>query len=976
MFILTAQQDVRSGRVYAYSWLLIPGKGIDIYGQGLDKNGYVSIYEGKEKSPGKGIYYDTLVAEYDIDEEFERIDRSFVEAIYELLKKINDYADSSKRRLQCFVMDDYEKINIENAMFDLLDRIDPDKEREFVEKVVAILFWLQGERLVTDSDYEPEECVENPITVLSSEISRLYVLSEGVAYNLRAVASIFSPDYNYDNEKSTYYWSALSNVVDGLPIIRIWKEGSDVKKQQMVESLAKHLRKRLFIERRIITTIQQDNNKNIHLSAWPMQFRLQKSKYPNNPEVAKLDFENKYEQLLTYHNIRVQRVAGIQNAIDGGAILWLEYTGKGNTYRILNRDSYIGREWFTAWLCEDTPENRLQLMLLRDSDYTANEKIKWNAQFTPYGSSLSFYPADGKQQQYNFSDNGTEATVDFCPKKGSDFYPRVGRRYLFFEVYSDFNSEKTSDGISRLVNRPELLEPEKLSGNTAIKYNKHVDQICSQFWSPDGYNFSPSQKEAFIHLVEQRLNVLVGPPASGKTDFISRALITLSSFYKAEAGKSMRILISAMSHSAIENVLLKLDKMLQKDNPCRIKLYKAERFDDPRAFSGTSVRLVEAKKVAGTLDEGGIQIIGMTCWSAYKEFMNPKTGKKRVFDMIVIDEASQLRAMDSFIVLECSDNNTQFLLVGDDDQLPPIIGGKYKEVENKKYIYGSVFHMFITALGDDHPDVIHLSDNFRMNAALCRYPAEALYGDKYKAFNNAIATQRIVLAKLSDSKFLRDVLDPEYPLVFCELFGNSRDQNKAEVQVVTQLMKELWDNLLNADSGKLANIDGNFWRNCKCSDGKYREGACGIISPHHEHINRLRTSIAEALSVNRKDIYIGTVDKLQGKERQAVIVSYGLSETEKIMNEAEFVFSSNRFNVSMTRGKAKTIVVLSDVIAESNMKTNVLITNDSTLKKGVDFIHGFVQYMRTEYEGEEMVAEEYPYEYGDVSLKLWKKRMK
>ncbi len=968
---LTAQQDVSSGRVYAYSWFLSPAKGLDIWDLGLNQNGYVAINASNGAAGGEGTYFDTLIALEKTTDEFDRIDQIFVEKIYELLKRISEYPEPKKRRLQCYVMDEYERKNIENMLFHILETVDFDEGKELIEKVTAILFWLQGDRLVTDSDEEPEKCVENPMTVISSEISRLYVLSEGVSYNLKGIASVFSPKFNFDNDNwADNFFGTLSNVVNDKTITDIWKDRK--KDDKRIEILKSHLRKRLFVEKVIIATVQSDNFETTRLSTWPAQFTLLKPKYPDYPEVAKLDFENRYEQLLSYHAIRKLRVAGVQNAIDNGDILWLEYTGNENTYKILNNESYIGREWFSAWLCEDTPENRLQIMILRDTDYTVNKRIRNMDKFTPYGETMSFYPA-AFGNKYNFNDDGESATVDFLSRKNSGFFPRKGQRYLFFEVFSDMNGEKTEYGISRLLDATKLLSPKDLSGDTGVKYTKLVSKTCSEFWSPDGNKFSDSQEKAFKHLIEQKLTVLVGPPASGKTDFIARAIITLTSFYKKTSGRNMKVMISAMSHSAIENVLLKMDKMLRNSNPCNIQLLKADRFDDATAFVGTSVRLIGAKEKEVLFDQG-ISIIGMTCYSAYKFFLDPKWGEMLPFDMIVIDEASQLRAMDSFLALECSKEDTRFLLVGDDDQLPPIIAGKYKEKVGQKYIHGSVFKMFLSDLGEDHPDIVQLNDNFRMNSILCRYPAIALYGDEYKAFNKEIATRRIALSYKSRENIVASILDPDYPLVFLELFGSTREQNSVEVNLVTILVGELWNSLMNPDTQRLACEDGNFWRDCNCSDGKRRDGAFGIISPHHEHINRLRSSISDVLGMSRNDIFIGTVDKLQGKERQAVVVSYGVSDSEKAINEGEFIFSSNRFNVSMTRGKAKTIIILSDAIAESSMKTNALIANDESLKKGVRFIHGFVQYMRSKEPGEDMVFEDYPYELGDVSLKLWKKK--
>lgn len=975
--MLTAQQDVGTGRCYAYAWYLRPGKGIDIWGQSIGKNEYVQIYEGKEEQPGKGSYYDSIVAESQSSEEFDRIDRVFVEKVYELLERISQTDDPRKRKLQIYVMDEYELKNIESTLYNLLETLDSVVEQELFEKVMTILFWIQGERLVTDATEQPEEVVDSPVAVLTSEISRLYVLSEGISYNLKQTSAIFSPDYNFEEDESNYF-GVLTNVLEGTPVIEAWGCKDLERKRKRIESIGRHLRRRLFVEQKIVSAMQEDNrNGVIHVSAWPMNFYLQKPKYPEYPEIARLDFENRYEQLLTYHQIRNARMSGIDNAIDNGTILSLCYTGNGDSYEILNSENYVGREWFAAWLCEDTPENRMQIMLLRDTQYTSKPSLKYNPSFNIEGS--VFYAIDF-DHDYNFIDDGDYATVEFHPKKKTQFQPVKGKKYLFFEVYSDVNGIKTEEGIAKLVdkNNQRLLDPKALSGLTGIHYDNTSKSICSRYCRPDGHSFSPSQEVAFAHLLEQKLNVLVGPPASGKTDFISRSLITIASFYQETQGKKLKIMVTAMSHSAIDNVLLKLEKMLRKQNLHNIQIYKVGHFDDKRAFDGSSVILLDdsnkkAQVVTHTLKKDEIQIVGMTSWSAYKAFHDAKNGEMVAFDLIVMDEASQVRAMDAFLNLECSDENTQFLLVGDDDQLPPIIGGKYREVEGEKYIHGSIFRLYISGLGEKHPDIVRLSDNFRMNGILCKYPSKAIYGPDYKAFNEVIRTQKIFLKQNSKDDLMASILDEEYPLVFCELSGIAREQHDAEVQLVTQLISELWSSQMNPTSGNLASEDGNFWHDLTTANGEFLEGACGIISPHHEHINRLRTSISGELGLDRKEIFIGTVDKLQGKERKTVIVSYGVSEKEKITGESEFIFSRNRFNVSMTRGKAKTIIFLSDLIAEPNLTTNLMVANDRTLEKGVNFIHGFSKYIKNCEDGENVLQDEY--DLGEVTLRVWKKRL-
>ena len=955
---LTAQKEACSGRVYAYSWLLKPGKDLRLYEEDqLNDNHYVPI---GETTYGRGLYFDSVIAKENTEQEFDNVDKLFVEAFFEFLQKISEYPELNKRRLQCYVMDQYELKNIEDTLYRMLESLDADTDRELLYKVTEILFFIQGERFVTESKASPIQCLENPVTVLTTEISRLYVLSEGVAYNLKKVASIFSPGFNFDQD-SVNYFGVLSNVIESKYIKDAWENRNAENRERSLNFLMRHLRKRLFVEASVLHAIQIDRGN--ALSLWPKQYSMEEPQFTGYPEIGKLYFENLYEQLLVYRRIRSVRMVGIDQAIENGTILHLEYTGTGRTYRILNPENCVGNKWFTAWLCEDTPENRRQIMLLRDKNFRfINPCIEIR------NSETKFYPAD-TEHDYNFTDDGENVTVEFRPKEQSGFAPVIGRTYLFFEVYMDFNSSKTAGALRELVNRPELLDPTALSGPTGRVADDAEMSICRQFQSSDGRNFSPSQENAFRHLFTQKLNVLVGPPASGKTDFIARSLITLCRYEKERNNRNMKVMVTAMSHSAIENVLLKLVKMLGP-NGGDIHIMKAVKIEDQQAFAGSQVKLIEKQDIVSSMRKDEIQIYGMTAWAA-TQFSG------YAFDLIVMDEASQVRTMDAFLNLECSNGETGFLLVGDDDQLPPIIGGHYRETEGEKYIYGSIFKMFLTGLGEGHPDIINLSDNFRMNEILCRYSSKALYGPGYRAANDGVAKQTISLEHRADDDLLASVLDEEFPLVFCELSGLSREQTEAEVRLVTELVRELMNSQINTATGHLASEDGNFWQDCNSPAG-FLEGACGIISPHHEHINRLKTNIANSLGINRADIYIGTVDKLQGKERKTVIVSYGVSSPEKIRNESEFIFSRNRLNVSITRGKAKTIVILSDRIAEPSLSTNVMKANDEKLGKGISFVQGFAQFMKQQEEGEELVLEEYPCPYDNlnVSLRLWKKKIR
>ena len=61
---------------------------------------------------------------------------------------------------------------------------------------------------------------------------------------------------------------------------------------------------------------------------------------------------------------------------------------------------------------------------------------------------------------------------------------------------------------------------------------------------------------------------------------------------------------------------------------------------------------------------------------------------------------------------------------------------------------------------------------------------------------------------------------------------------------------------------------------------------------------------------------VGTVDKFQGQEAQAVIFSMATSSGEDIPRNIEFLFSRNRLNVATSRARCLAAVVASPKLLE------------------------------------------------------------
>jgi hypothetical protein len=59
------------------------------------------------------------------------------------------------------------------------------------------------------------------------------------------------------------------------------------------------------------------------------------------------------------------------------------------------------------------------------------------------------------------------------------------------------------------------------------------------------------------------------------------------------------------------------------------------------------------------------------------------------------------------------------------------------------------------------------------------------------------------------------------------------------------------------------------------------------------------------------------VDKMQGQEADAVIVSYGVADPEFALREAEFIYGLNRLNVAVTRARTKSVLCLPRPLLEA-----------------------------------------------------------
>ena len=179
------------------------------------------------------------------------------------------------------------------------------------------------------------------------------------------------------------------------------------------------------------------------------------------------------------------------------------------------------------------------------------------------------------------------------------------------------------------------------------------------------------------------------------------------------------------------------------------------------------------------------------------------------------------------------------------------------------------------------------------------------------------------------------MLDPDYPLVVCVLEGvQATAENAVEAGLVAEVVCALRKHLLTGDARYADDEAGDaaFWR-----DGLF------VVSPHRVQIRAVRRALDQRRSWQSPP-FVDTVDKMQGQECDAVVVSYGVSDVEYAMGEKEFIYSLNRLNVAITRSRAKTITFLALPLLEPP----VAAFEDDSIAEGIGFMQGLWRFAERE----------------------------
>jgi len=834
-------------------------------------------------------------------DECEDVRRDFVLALYEIFQELDDYnATHSERKdkksLQTYVFDSYEADLLRQLLLDALS--DPD----VAEEALALLFHFQSEDLMSAEEH-PDETADSPLVVITPVIRRLFQMPVAAAYRLGNVLAAFNGKDSGDafNYKADDYWDfALSNRLKSDAIFDVWYRG----KSDFVLRIQRRLRTRLWATRNVVDRIrdQADN-----LFAWPPKFRMPVPDDFGDPALSRLAFMTRYESVMGYLSIRNARTLTRLERERAGTTVPVVAAGANVFVATSPEIEQLVGGW-RLLLTEDSEEGEMAQM--RFADYA------WRNRFgVPGKAALAFAEIGGETE---VEDDRYRFALKIKPGPGS---PKIvpGRRYLLHPAFTDFNTDRVIERLREIDQADPasvttvLTSPHSLLGpRTALNgpVRKEIERLLKRREWRD--RFTDSQLGALNHIVDNQLTLVWGPPGTGKTHFLALAVLTLLEA-ATRAGEPMRVLVTAFTHAAIENCLRKMDSLRQdlsmgQEDAALVKLGLVY----TQGCEG--IDCIDPDRTAEFIKCNEQCVVGGTVYSMLKAF-KARPGS-RPFDVVVIDEGSQVKVAESLLAISRLAPKGRLVIAGDDKQLPPIINGVYPELgPDEPLLHRSVFEAVREHDSKANAITCQLLENFRMNTPLCSFSAECLYGPDYRSANERVGQRKMPItaphsaggparrgraSSRTERQWVETVVDPAYSWTMCVLEDvQTGAANWAEAELVAELTWELRSRLKDERTNRP-------FPNSIAGDAAFWQRGLFIVSPHHAQISAIKQELDKRKL--RAPYFVDTVDKMQGQECEAVIVSYGLADPECAMIEGEFIYSLNRFNVAVTRAKSKCIV--------------------------------------------------------------------
>ncbi|WP_087004516.1 TM0106 family RecB-like putative nuclease [Rhizobium sullae] len=369
--------------------------------------------------------------------------------------------------------------------------------------------------------------------------------------------------------------------------------------------------------------------------------------------------------------------------------------------------------------------------------------------------------------------------------------------------------------------------------------------------------------------LEQGVLPIQGPPGTGKSHTGARMICQF-------VADGKKVGITANSHKVIRNLL---DKVIEAAEELNLNVRCIQKPEADNSEVGTA-RLGFAKKnedLINAMTSGEFHVAGAT------SFLWARADAEDVLDVLFVDEAAQMSLAN---VLAVSQAAKRLVLLGDPQQLDQPSQGAHPDgvgVSSLEHVLGGQ-----QTIGPEQG--LFLAETWRMHPDVCAFISELFYESKLAPIA-ACVKQRIVSTGAIRGSGLRYL-----PVQHSGNASTSIEEAEAVAALVTKILKE---------NPQWVDRDGKV---CPLSLDDVV-----IITPYNAQVLEIQKRLPSAR--------VGTVDKFQGQEAPIAIYSMATSSYAEAPRGMEFLYSSNRFNVAISRAKCLAILVASPAIFDVDCKT-------------------------------------------------------
>jgi DNA replication ATP-dependent helicase Dna2 len=249
------------------------------------------------------------------------------------------------------------------------------------------------------------------------------------------------------------------------------------------------------------------------------------------------------------------------------------------------------------------------------------------------------------------------------------------------------------------------------------------------------------------------------------------------------------------------------------------------------------------------------------------------------FDVVLFDEASQITLPLAIMGMLAG---SKYIFIGDENQLPPVT-----VLSDPQAAHKSIF-AFLAGRGNE----TMLDVTYRLNDALAAWPSRTFYGNELKPSREAGARR----LQLSEQATPWDMaLAPESPAVFLDLcHRNTTVRSRIEADTVVELVLSLLIRGVPPDE-------------------------IGVVVPYRAQSRLIRSLVRRNIGEEvLRELVVDTVERMQGQEREVVVVSFATASPKFAAQVADFLFQPQRLNVAVTRPRTKLILVASHHLLDAD----------------------------------------------------------